>query len=93
LEASKRRIRVVYDCMIFLQATARRNSPAGLCLELAEKGVVDLCVSSEILYEVSSVLCRPKLRTKFPKLTDELVAQFIGNLRDRCLFFEEERPS
>ena len=34
-------IPVVFDCMLFLQAAARRNSPAGLCLLLAQSGLVD----------------------------------------------------
>ncbi len=45
------RVRVVFDCMIFLQGAARRDSPAGACLDLAEQGHIELCVSSEIMAE------------------------------------------
>ena len=34
---SEHRPRVVFDCMIFLQAAARRASPSGVCLALAEQ--------------------------------------------------------
>jgi predicted nucleic acid-binding protein len=64
--------------MIFLQGAARRESPAGLCITLAERGVVELCISSEILSEVADVLARPRIRTKFPALTDEVVAEFVA---------------
>ena len=36
------KIRAVFDCMIFLQGAARRASPAGASLVLAELGVIEL---------------------------------------------------
>ena len=45
--------------MVFLQGAARKESPAGVCLELAMRGFIDLCISQEILDEVESVLSRP----------------------------------
>jgi putative PIN family toxin of toxin-antitoxin system len=81
------RVRVVYDCMVFLQGAARSSSPAGLCLLLAEKGFVELCLSDAILDEVGEVLRRPKVRAKFPTLTDELVAQFLETVGGFSTFF------
>lgn len=81
------RVRVVYDCMVFLQGAARSSSPAGLCLSLAEKGFVELCLSDAILDEVGEVLRRPKVRAKFPTLTDELVSQFLETVRGFSRFF------
>jgi putative PIN family toxin of toxin-antitoxin system len=83
------RVRVVYDCMVFLQGAARSTSPAGLCLRLAEKGFVELCLSEAILSEVGEVLRRPKVRAKFPTLTDELVSQFLHVLKGFSTFFED----
>jgi hypothetical protein len=51
--APSERIRVVFDCMIFLQGAARRESPSGLCLLLAEKGLIELCVSRPVLDEIA----------------------------------------
>jgi len=44
--------RVVFDCVVFLQGAARRGSPAAACLLLAELGVVELCVFTEVLSEI-----------------------------------------
>jgi putative PIN family toxin of toxin-antitoxin system len=40
-------------------------------------GATFLCISEPILNEVGAVLRRPKIRAKFPSLTDELVSQFL----------------
>ena len=42
-------IRVVFDCMVFLQGAARRESASGACLLLVELEAVELCLSQEIL--------------------------------------------
>ena len=77
MEQHPERLRAVVDCMIFLQGAARRESPAGACLELAEESVIELCVSSAILAEVEDVLARPSVRRKFSALTDRVVADFV----------------
>ena len=73
--------------MIFLQGAARKESPAGFCLELAMRGFLDLCLSQEILDEVKSVLSRPRIRTKFPALNDEMVASFLAVIGEHSRFF------
>jgi predicted nucleic acid-binding protein len=75
--------------MVFLQGAARSSSPAGLCLSLAEKGFVELCLSDAILDEVGEVLRRPKVRAKFPTLTDEIVSQFLETVGGFSTFFGE----
>lgn len=72
-----KRIRAVFDCMVFLQGAGREHSPAGGCLRLAEAGVIELVVSPEILAEIRDVLQRPALRERFPALTVELVNRFL----------------
>jgi hypothetical protein len=42
------RPRVVFDCMIFLQAAARQGSPSAACLAFAEQGLLELFVSPAI---------------------------------------------
>ena len=59
--------------MVFLQAAARRASVAAACLELAENGHVQLCLSQEILVEIADVLKRPEIRARFSLLTDSVV--------------------
>ena len=69
--------RVVFDCMVFLQGAACAEGPAAACLRLAETGHVELYLSAEVLNEVRDVLTRPKVRRKFPALTDETVTAFL----------------
>lgn len=77
---SAHRPRVVFDCMIFLQAAARRASPSGACLALAEQGILELYISSAILAEVQDVIGRPQIRAKFQQLTDDVVAEFVARI-------------
>lgn len=73
--------RVVFDCMLFLQAVGKGNNHAYACLKLAIEGKVLLCMSEDCLEEIGEVLRRPILATKFPMLTDERVDQLIDWLR------------
>lgn len=74
-------IPVVFDCMLCLQAAARRDSIAAACLELAEQGHLQLCLSAEILAEVGEVLQRPEIHERFPSLAPENVGEFIEAVR------------
>ncbi|MDZ4849093.1 MAG: putative toxin-antitoxin system toxin component, PIN family [Pirellulaceae bacterium] len=73
--------RVVFDCMIFLQAAARSTGPAAVLLELVENGMLQLVVSVEILDEIGDVLRRPELTTKFKSLTPQVVTEFLNRLQ------------
>lgn len=83
------KLRVVFDCMVFLQGAARKEGPAGVCLDLAWRGVIELCVSQEILDEVAGVLLRPSVRRKFPALDEAMVAAFVAGVRHQSRFFNE----
>jgi hypothetical protein len=48
----------VFDCMTFLQATARPSGPAAACLRLVDTGALTLFVSADLLREVEDVLSR-----------------------------------
>src|SRR5262249_13556760 len=74
-------IGVVFDCNVLLQAAARKNSPSATCLRLAEDGLIRVYVSEEILLEVSEVLNRPKVRMRFPELADDIVEEFLEQLK------------
>lgn len=89
MSADRLKIRAVFDCMVFLQGAARRESPAGACLLLAELEAVELCLSEEILSEIRDVLARPSLRQKFPVLSDELVQRFLTAIEKRAVVFPE----
>jgi putative PIN family toxin of toxin-antitoxin system len=70
-------VRVIYDCMVFVQGALRETGPAYRCLRLAEERVVTLLVSRATLDELREVLFRPSLREKSKNLTDDSVARFL----------------
>jgi putative PIN family toxin of toxin-antitoxin system len=50
-------------------------------LNFAESGLIQLCLSREVLAEVEDVLNRPKIRAHFPDLSDEIVGAFLKRLQ------------
>ena len=78
--------RVVFDCNVLLQAAAREKSVAAKCLSAAESGLIQLCVSREVLAEVEDVLSRPEIRAHFPDLSDEIVGAFLKRLQKLSVF-------
>jgi putative PIN family toxin of toxin-antitoxin system len=89
MSADRQKIRAVFDCMIFLQGAARRESAAGACLLLVELDAIELCVSQEIMAEVRDVLARPRVRQKFPALTDQIADRFFTALEERAVVVSE----
>jgi putative PIN family toxin of toxin-antitoxin system len=69
----------VFDCMVYLQGAARRESPAAACFLLVNEGRLTLHLSPEILAEVKDVLSRPILQRKFPLLTPDWVKTFVDS--------------
>ena len=84
MTAGRSKPRAVFDCMVFLQGAAGRESPAGACLLLVELGMIELCVSEEILAEIRDVLTRPRIQSRFPALNDDLVERFLVAVRKRA---------
>ena len=70
-------MKVVFDCMVFLQATANEESSAANALDLLDTGEIKLYVSEPILEEV-----RPFLRSsRNPLIRDYLEPSKFGNFR------------
>ena len=72
--------RAVFDCMVYLQAAAREESPAAACLRLAESRYIRLFISREIIREVENILSRDYIREHFKTLTDICVTAFLERL-------------
>lgn len=72
--------RVVFDCNVFVQGIANRNSPARKALRLFFDGAVSLFVSEPILREVRDVLSRPEIRRQLPGINDRMVNAFLAKL-------------
>ena len=74
--------RVVFDCMVFLQAAARSAGPSAACLQAVREGRFQLLVRPEIIAEVRDVMARPKTLRKFPTLTVEGVEVYLRSIED-----------
>jgi putative PIN family toxin of toxin-antitoxin system len=78
-------IRVVYDCVVFLQGAGRRGNAARKCLDLVDAGMVQLCLSPEVLAEIDDVLHRPEILQKFPLIQSEESQVLLRTARNKSL--------
>ena len=77
--------RVVFDCNLFVQGIANRNSPARKALRLFINGDISLFVSEPIIREVRDVLNRPELRRKLLGINDRIVNAFLTKLEAKAI--------
>lgn len=82
-------LEVVFDCMIFLQATANDQSPAARALDLLETGDIRLYVSEQILREVRQVLNRSEVRAALPGITDVRVEALFRRLDNEAVMVRQ----
>jgi len=71
---------VVFDCNVFVQGIANRNSPARKALRLFFDGAISLFVSEAILREVRDVLSRLEVRHRLPGINDRIVNALLSKL-------------
>ena len=79
------RPRVVFDCMVYLQATVSESGPAAALLRLLDNDALSLFVSDDVLEEVREVLSRPKIRQRNPEITDERVDALINRVLEKAI--------
>lgn len=77
--------RVVFDCNLFVQGIANRNSPARQALRLFFNGDISLFVSEPIIREVRNVLSRPEIRRKLPGINDRIVNALLTKLEAKAI--------
>jgi uncharacterized protein len=82
-------LRVVFDCMIYLQATISEYGAAAELLRLIDKNELSLFVSGEILDEVRDVLSRSKIRERNPNLTDQRVDALISRISEKATLIND----
>lgn len=80
--------RAVFDCNVFLQGIANRNSPARKTLRLFFDRTISLFVSAEILREVKDVLNRPELRLKLPGINDRIVNALFTKIESQSILIK-----
>jgi putative PIN family toxin of toxin-antitoxin system len=71
--------------MLFLQAVTNEGGPAFACFELVDQGRLELYLSPEILAEVRDVLGRPRIRRKFPDLTQDRIDEFMAGAEAKAV--------
>ena len=82
-------IRVVYDCVVFLQGVGRRGNAARKCLDLVDDGTVQLCLSPGVLAEIEDVLRRPEILRKFPLIESEDSQTLLRTARNKALLLAD----
>jgi putative PIN family toxin of toxin-antitoxin system len=82
-------IRVVYDCVVFLQGVGRRGNAARKCLDLVDDGTVQLCVSPDVLAEIDDVLHRPEILRRFPLIDSEDSQTLLRTARNKALLLAD----
>lgn len=82
------KLRIIFDCMIFLQAVLSRKSVAYKLFEHLETNSFTLFISQEILDEIIDVLSRPKIRAKYSQITDELVETFLQRIVKKAVLIK-----
>lgn len=82
------KLRIIFDCMIFLQAILNEKSIAYKLFEYLEKNSFTLFVSRDILAEIMDVLSRPKLREKYSQVTDESTDKFLKQVLAKAVIIK-----
>jgi predicted nucleic acid-binding protein len=77
--------RVVFDCNLFVQGIANRNSSARKALRLFFNGDISLFVSEPIIREVRDVLNRAEVRRQLPGINDRIVNAFLTKLEAKSI--------
>lgn len=85
-EINMEKLRIVFDCMIFLQAVLSKKSIAFKLFEYLDENSFTLFFSQEILDEIVDVLHRPLLRAKYSQITDEVVETFLSRVLKKAVF-------
>ena len=76
--------RVVFDCNLFVQGIANRNSPARKALRLFFNGDISLFVSEPIIREVRDVLNRASCVANC-RINDRIVNAFLTKLKAKAI--------
>lgn len=76
------KLRVVFDCNIFLQSLLNPKGVAAKCLGYIENRQVELYISKETLAEVRDVVLRPNILSRLPDATAEQIEAFIEYISD-----------
>jgi uncharacterized protein len=86
---NEEKLRVVFDCMVFLQALISDKSIAFQLFEYLEQNAFTLYVSYETLEEVRDVLSHPYIILKNPNFTDDFVKKFLNRVIEKSILLNK----
>lgn len=82
-------LRIVFDCMVFLQALISKESIAFRLFKYLDENAFTLFVSNEILDEINDVLNRPYIRAKNAQIADESVGIFLERVLKKAVLLKK----
>ena len=85
------RPRAVFDCNILIQAVVFGSGPAAACLQIVERGQVELLLSKMTLAELRRVLAYREVLEITPELTLVRIASFVERLTFRATLIRRVR--
>jgi uncharacterized protein len=80
------KVKVIFDCNIFLQAFLSNKGTASKCLKLVEDKTIELYLNRDIFNEIKDVLSRPEFQAKFPHATLENLSFFLEYVQEKAFF-------
>ena len=80
--------RAVYDTMLFFQWAALPEERQHRTVKALYDGSIRLCLSPELIAEVTDVLSRPELAEKTPSLTSRRIKQVLDSALERADWFD-----
>jgi putative PIN family toxin of toxin-antitoxin system len=85
-------ISAVFDTNVILQAILNEGGPADECTKEVFTGKIQLVTTENILREISEVVSRPALKSKYPILRSERPAELIEKIRSVAAVVEHPPP-
>lgn len=83
---ANQRVKVVFDCNVYLQAYLSTKGAASKCLSLVDDKSLELYISRDIFNEVKDVLSRPEFQARFPNATAKNLTAFLEYIRTKTVF-------
>jgi putative PIN family toxin of toxin-antitoxin system len=85
---SDRPPRVVFDCVVYIQALISGSGPSAACVEQARQAIVGLFISPFVMAEIRGVSSCPTLTRKYRHLTPKYIETFIRDIEQHAVSIE-----
>lgn len=82
------KVKVIFDCNIFLQAFLSTKGAASKCFKSISDKLIELYICRDIFNEITDVLSRPEFQAKFPHATPENLSVFFEEIKEKAVFVQ-----